>query len=279
MDRDILKAGAIMELMRPLNCAMAGFGALLGYWLSVGYVALPASALLVAASTFIICGAGQAINDYYDYAVDRKAKKARPIPSGRLTAREAQSVALALFFLGIAVAFYANQAAFGVAVAFSILLYVYSSRLSGLKYFGNAVVALSNAFVFVMGASISGNYSVVAILATASFFLTWAREITKDLEDYKADLGKKHTLPMLVGKRGAANAAILSTIVSIAIAVVPFAFKMTDSFLFAAILAVSIVVFLQAMLLLLAGKFKASQQYYKYGMLIALLAFTSLLLP
>jgi len=279
MDHDVSKAGAIIELMRPLNCLMAGFVALLGYWLSVGFFSIPKEAILVAASTFLICGAGQAINDYYDYAVDKKTKTSRPIPSGRLTAREAQSVAISLFFLGIAVAFYANQAAFGVAVAFSILLYVYSSRLSGLKYFGNAVVALSNAFVFVMGASISGNYSVVAVVATASFFLTWAREITKDLEDYEADKGRKHTLPMLVGKKGAANAAILSTIVSIAIAVVPFAFGMTESIPFVVFLAASIGVFVRAMLRLLDGKYLESQRGYKYGMLLALLAFTSLLLP
>ena len=277
MDRDIAKAMAIVELLRPLNCMMAGFAALLGYWISAGRIALPPAAILVAASTFLICGAGQAINDYYDYAVDRKARKARPVPSGRLTALEAKSVAISLFFLGIAVAAYANQAAFGVAVAFSILLYVYSSRLSSLKYFGNAVVALSTAFTYIMGASISGNFAVVAILAAASFFSTWAREITKDLEDYKADRGRKHTLPMLVGKKSAANTAIMSTIVSIAIAVVPFAFGMTDSLLFAAVLAVSIAVFLQAAVQLMEGKFAASQQSYKYGMLVALAAFACLL--
>ncbi len=279
MDRNIAKAVAIVELLRPLDCTMAGFAALLGYWVSIGRVAVPATAILVAASTFLICGAGMAINDYYDRMVDKKVKKARPIPSGRLTAPEAQSIAISLFFLGIAVAFYANQAAFGVAVAFSILLYVYSSRLSSLKYFGNAVVALSTAFTFVMGASVSGNFAIVAILAAASFFSTWAREITKDLEDYKADRGKKHTLPMLVGKKAAANAAILSTIVSIAIAVTPFAFGLTDSLLFAAVLAVSIAVFLQALLQLMAGKFAASQQSYKYGMLLALAAFACLLVP
>jgi len=279
MDRDIAKARAIVELMRPLNCAMAGFAALLGYWISIGLVAIPAQAILVAASTFLICGAGQAINDYYDLAVDRKARKARPIPSGRLTASEAQSVALSLFFLGVAVAFYANQAAFGVAVAFSILLYVYSSRLSGLKYFGNAVVALSTAFTFIMGASISGNYAVVAILATASFFATWAREIAKDLEDYGADKGRKHTLPMLVGKKRAASAAIMSTAVSALVALLPLALGITSSILFAAVLFASIAAFCVAIAQLRAGKYFASSKYYKYGMLVALAAFACLILP
>jgi len=279
MATDSSKALAIIELMRPLNCAMAAFGAYLGYWLSIGAIATPPAAMLVAASTFLICGAGQAINDYYDYAVDRKAKKSRPIPSGRISAAEARAVAISLFLLGIAVAFYANQAAFGVAVAFSILLYVYSSKLSGLKYFGNAVVALSNAFIFVMGASVSGNYSVVAVLATASFFMTWAREITKDLEDYDADKGKKYTLPMLVGKKAAANAAILSTMVSIAIALIPFAFGMTSSIPFVVFIAASIGVFVRSMLRLLQGKYPESQRGYKYGMLLALAAFASLLLP
>jgi geranylgeranylglycerol-phosphate geranylgeranyltransferase len=277
MDRDISKALAIAELMRPKNCAMAAFGALLGYWLSVGYVALPASALLVASSTFLICGAGQAINDYYDAAVDRKAKSKRPIPSGRLSAPEARSVALALFFLGIAVAFNANQAAFGVAVAFSVLLYVYSSRLSGLKYFGNAVVALSAAFTFVMGASISGNYAVVAVLATASFFSTWAREIAKDLEDYASDRGRKHTLPMLIGKRNAANTAVLSTAVSVAAGVLPLAAGLTSSLLFAAIFALSVAVFFLAARQLVSGEFSRSQKSYKLGMVVALAAFASLL--
>ena len=277
MNKDLKKAMAIIELLRPLNCFMAGFAALLGYWISAGIISFPPIAFLVAASTFLICGAGQAINDYYDHGVDKKTKKARPIPSGRLTALEAKSIAISLFLLGIAVAYYANQAAFGIAVAFSILLYVYSSRLAGLKYFGNAVVALSNAFVFVMGASITGHYSLVAILATASFFMTWGREITKDLEDYVDDLGKKYTLPMLVGKKGAANAAILSTILAIAIAVIPVAFGLTFSLLFAAILSVSIAVFLNAMVQLLAGKYDASSQSYKAGMLLALAAFASLL--
>jgi len=279
MDHNASTAGAIVELMRPLNCVMAGFGALLGYWLSIGYFSVPASAVLVAASTFLICGAGQAINDYYDYAVDRKAKKTRPIPSGRITASEARSVAISLFLLGIAVAFYANQAAFCVAVVFSVLLYVYSSRLSGLKYFGNAVVALSNAFVFVMGASITGNYATVAVLSSATFFITWAREIAKDLEDYEADKGRKHTLPMLVGKKAATNAAIFSTLVAIAVGFVPFAFQITDSILFVMFFASCVAVFVRAMLRLLAGDYLKSQRGYKYGMLLALAAFASLLLP
>jgi len=277
MDSNFSKVGAIVALMRPLNCVMAGFGALLGYWLSIGHFALPAAAVLVAAATFLICGAGQAINDYYDYAVDRKAKKSRPIPSGRLSAREAQSVAISLFLLGIAVAFYANQAAFCVAIAFSILLYVYSSKLAGLKYFGNAVVALSNAFVFVMGASITGNYATVAILASATFFITWAREIAKDLEDYEADKGKKHTLPMLVGKKNAASTAVLSTAVSVAVGLLPLVLGITRSLFFALVLFASIALFGIAVASLQAGKFKESSRYYKYGMLAAMLAFASLL--
>ena len=278
MEKTLSKPLAIIELLRPLNCLMAAFAAILGYWLSAGAVGIVPGALLAAASTFIICGAGMAINDYYDLSVDSKAKKTRPIPSGRISALEARSVAISLFILGIMVAYYANARAFEVAIAFSILLYVYSSRLSKLKYFGNAVVALSNAFTFIMGASVTGNYSLVIIVASASFFLTWAREIAKDLEDFEADKGKKSTLPMLIGKKNAANTAILSTVVSVAVALLPLLLGLTTSFLFAGLLFVSIAVFTDAVLMLWSGKFRSSQISYKYGMIVALAAFASLLL-
>jgi len=277
MEKAVAKSVAIAELLRPLDCVMAGFAAMLGYWLSAGAIAFVPQALLAAVATFLICGAGQAINDYYDLAADLKAKKHRPIPSGRLTAFEARSVAVSLFILGIVVAYYVNTGAFGVAIAFSALLFVYSSKLSGLKYFGNSVVALSTAFTFVMGASVTGNYSFVAILAAASFFSTWAREIAKDLEDFESDKGRKHTLPMLIGKKGAVNAAIISTAASSVVGMLPVLFGIATSVLFIALLTASIAVFLLAVMQLRRAFYKSSQKSYRYGMLVALAAFASLL--
>jgi len=275
--KSLSKPFAVFELLRPANCLMAAFAAMLGYWLSAGAIVFPFGVFLAAAATFSICGAGQAINDYYDYEIDRKAKKTRPVPSGRVAPLEARNIAVSLFILGIVLASFVNQSALGVAVVFSVLLFVYSSRLSRLKHFGNAVVALATAFTFVMGATITGNYALVAILASASFFSAWARENAKDLEDFEADRGRKNTLPTFLGKRGARNAAATATIASIAIGILPLALGITDSPAFILLLAFANGVFLAAMFRTGSGKYRQAQRDYKLGMVFALAAFASLL--
>ncbi len=273
----VRKLAAIGSVLRPGNCAMAAFATMLGYWISVRYLDFPIGLFFAASSTFAICGAGQAINDYFDRDVDGKSKKSRPIPSGKLQAGEALAIAIALFMLGISLAAYVNASAFGIAVAFSLLLYVYSSRLSGLKYFGNAVVALATAFTYVMGAALSGNYYLVSLLASASFFATWGREIAKDLEDFEADRGKKKTLPMVWGKQRAVTAARYATYVAAALGILPFASGLTNKLAYAILVTGSIVLFTIALDQMTKGKFDKSQRTYKRAMLVALLAYASIL--
>ena len=268
---------AALELLRPANCAMAAFDTILGYWLSVGKVALPFEIFLLAFSSFCICGAGQAINDYYDAGVDSKGKKGKPIPSGLIASAEAKNLATALFILGIAVAFLVNMHAFGIAVAFSVLLCVYSHRLSRHKYFGNAIVALSTAFTFIMGATLTGNYGLAGILAAAAFFASWAREIAKDLEDFDSDRGKKTTLPMVWGKKGAAEAAKAATLAAIFFGLVPLMLPTGIGAAYYAILGLCIGLFLVALLQMKRARYRDASATYKYAMAFAMAAFASTL--
>ena len=62
-----------LELMRVNNCAMAAIAVLIGYTIiTFDYSIYVGLAML---SAFLICGGGQAINDVFDFNIDKKINK------------------------------------------------------------------------------------------------------------------------------------------------------------------------------------------------------------
>src|SRR5262245_55663963 len=79
--------------------AALAVGALPGRW--------PTFALLALASACLYC-AGMAFNDYFDVEQDRRERPFRPIPSGRVTPRQAARLGAALLAAGVALALLAG---------------------------------------------------------------------------------------------------------------------------------------------------------------------------
>src|SRR3989304_4035078 len=72
----------ILELIRYKNCAMAGLAAVIGS--AIAYSIAPGEMiwmLLVFLTVFLVTGAGNAVNDYFDAAIDVINRPGRPIPS------------------------------------------------------------------------------------------------------------------------------------------------------------------------------------------------------
>ena len=130
-----MDALAAIKVMRPFNCLMAAFATAIGYWASLERFALSWPLCLALAAAFLVCGAGQALNDYFDRVVDRKIKPDRPIPSGRLPAKFVLAESLLLFAAGNALAFQVNSAAFTISVVFTLLLIAYSSLLKKINHY------------------------------------------------------------------------------------------------------------------------------------------------
>ncbi|RAP54232.1 MAG: geranylgeranylglycerol-phosphate geranylgeranyltransferase, partial [Methanosphaera sp. rholeuAM130] len=83
-----------IEILRPANAIMASIAVLLMAIISHTYnmeIALGALAVCIAT------GAGNTINDYYDYEIDKVNKPDRPIPSGRISLKNALHYSLILF--------------------------------------------------------------------------------------------------------------------------------------------------------------------------------------
>ena len=252
---------------------MAAIAVLIGYTL-VTFDFSNATGLAMI-SAFLICGAGQAINDVFDEKIDKKINKKKPIPSGKITKKNALIFSTILFIVGILIAALINPLTLTIAIIFALLLIIYASVLYKVKYLGNIVVALGTAFTFIFGASVTENIPLLIIIfATSAFFANMSREITKDFEDLAKDKGFKKTLPM-ISKRIGKGFVISYHLLAILFAVAAYIVFLPNNFVYLIVVLLAAITFGQSARLLLNEDYKRSQKKCKKGMLLSLLAYVT----
>ncbi|MDO8627890.1 MAG: UbiA family prenyltransferase, partial [Candidatus Diapherotrites archaeon] len=143
------------------------------------------------------------------------------MPSKRISHKNAFVFAILLFFLGGIFSYLVNSTAFAITILFGILLFIYSWKLPYYKYFGNFIVALSTGFALIFGASFSGNFFVISLLALSAFFANLARELIKDTEDIKGDKGGKISLPQILSLEKVNLLVLLYSILAIIVSYLP----------------------------------------------------------
>jgi geranylgeranylglycerol-phosphate geranylgeranyltransferase len=198
---------AIGKLMRLENCAMAAVAVAIGFIVCGGLGVLDLwlpSLLLAVFCAFVITGAGNTINDYYDCKTDEKNAPHRPIPSGELSAKDAYYVAMFLFGAGIIGSAFINVYCFALASVNSLVLYLYARDLKSSVFVGNVAVSYLTASTFVFGALILQNPAAALYLALLAFLANVGREIIGDIEDISGDTKAGiNTLAIKVGEKRA----------------------------------------------------------------------------
>ncbi len=257
-----------LNVLRPANGLMSALAVLIGAGISNLRFVFNDTIGLGMVAAFLICSAGQIINDYFDFEIDKTKNKPK------LNNKNHYLIyAFFLFAFGNIAAFFVNQTAFQIAIGISILLIAYSAALSKFKFIGNIVIALGTALPLVFGATIFGRYQTILWLAASAFFANWAREIVKDVQDESTDEGKKVSLPMLV--RASALDWILGVLVALAIlsAFAPVALEQFGNFWFLVLIAMASGWFVKALHDFHNLKTAQSAESFKYAMILALVGF------
>ena len=182
---------AYVELARPLNGIIAFISAWLGgMFASQGNVENLADIrlLLVSLAALVVISAGNAINDYCDYDIDRINRPRRPLPSGRIRRPNALILAIVLTVIGIYFGTLINKNATVIAILVSIALVSYAFWLKRTPFVGNLVVSGLTGLTFIAGGVAIDSVQGTLIPALFAFLFTTAREIVKDLEDTEGDL-------------------------------------------------------------------------------------------
>lgn len=260
---------AYWEILRPFNCAMAAVAAIIGLAIAGGLE--PAATALIFLTVFLITGAGNAVNDYYDRQIDAINRPGRPIPSGRIAPRTALHYSLALFAAGCLLAGLVNAICMIVAAFNSTLLFLYARKLKVTPLAGNICVAFLTGSTFLFGGAAAGTAGLMAnrIPFALSFLISMSREIAKDIEDMAGDIaGGARTLPIIAGERASAGLAA-----AFALAAVASSFFAPFGRMYLIIVVVADIFFMLSVWMIVKGDASGAQKALKKGMAVALVGF------
>jgi geranylgeranylglycerol-phosphate geranylgeranyltransferase len=181
----------LLDLIRPVNCVMIGFAVIVGAFVSKPS-SMPWPQLALGFLTgFFTCAYSMSVNDIYDLEVDRINRPDRPIPSGRVSVRQASTFSLLMLVAGMACAFLSFiPLAVGIAFAYAFLSWLYSARAKRTGLLGNLIVASSLAIPFIYGGAVSGGSiggSLLLMMALTAFFSGVGREVVKSMADVEGD--------------------------------------------------------------------------------------------
>ena len=229
---------AFIELMRPKNMILAAITVPLGalFGLNESFTAeqsLAVSVQVLAVLTFM--GAGNAMNDIKDAAIDAQAHPNRPLPSNRVTVNAAKRFVAVLWVVSFAsmvsgiyllmqddASWWPLASIYLVAVAL-MLTYDLGPQTKTKGLVGNVSISLMVAAVILYGAaSVDSITRLSFLVAGVVFFTNLAREIVKDCQDILADEGERFTLPMKIGLERARMFAYVLIMASLVCLYIPY---------------------------------------------------------
>ncbi|GFO97526.1 prenyltransferase [groundwater metagenome] len=258
---------------------MAGLAAVIGGGIAYSAASAASGEIIwlipVFITVFLITGAGNAINDYFDAGIDAVNRPDRPIPSGRLRKESAYKFSIVLFAGGILAAYFIGSIPFFIALFNSLLLYVYAYSLKRKVFVGNLSVSYLSGSTFLFGGAAYGMKGIEAtyVLFFLSMLATLAREIVKAIEDMEGDrIDGAVTLPIRIGERPSAYIASAAGLLAVLLSPLPYITGMFNAS-YLLVVGIADIIFLYAVLLILNKNPSASSKYFKVAMFFALIAF------
>ena len=267
--------GGPLALLRPGNGVVAATAVVAGAIAAAGRGALEAplayDVVAGAAAAFAFIGAGNALNDYLDRDIDKKAHPDRPIPSGRISPSNVRGLSAALFALSLALAYSVSISAFLMVSLLVGLMLCYEGKLKAAGLSGNIAIGILSGATFAYGGLVVGNITPTLSLAALGIVASVGREIAKDIQDMAADEGRK-TLPQRVGAPKAASASMAFTFVAVALSPLPYFPLAVLGVAYLPVIAAADATFIYAALVVRSNP-KRAQGLSKAGMGLATLAF------
>ena len=213
-----------LSIIRPNVCLLTVLGVVVGA-LVAGTAGMTLIFGLALIAAFLICGAGDTINDWFDVEADKVNAPHRPIPSGKISKQAAFRYFGLLSIIGLTLAFFVHPFYLGIAALNWIVSAAYPWKAKKIPIIKNIFVAYLAASSFLAAGFIAGLTITLPLifLVSISFIVTFGREIVKDIEDIKGDTqaGIK-TLPTLIGEKPAKVIAYVLILIGCALLALPY---------------------------------------------------------
>jgi len=194
---------AALKLFRPVNCLMSFAAVLVGGWAFADWeadLALLSAALVWAVFT----ASANMINDAFDVEIDRVNHPDRLLARGVLKPTRVLLMAGFIMMPALLLAAVVGVKVLALVTVCLVLVYAYEKWLKRRGLAGNIVVGLLVASGFVAGGLVMDNLPVAVLVGFLAFLANTGREVVKDMEDEKGDMGRASVVK--VHGRGAALA-------------------------------------------------------------------------
>lgn len=269
-----------IEMLRPGNALMAIISILLLAFIVKDF---NIHILLASISVFLATGAGNVINDYYDYKIDEINRPDRPIPSGRVSPKNAKTYALLIFALATIIGYCIGLLPGTIVLISSLLMIAYSKFLKSKCLIGNITVSFLTGLCFVFGGIVVNQVILGVYMMFFAFLMNFAREIVKDIEDVEGDKSEgATTFPIVYGEKYAAILASILMILSTVLSPILY-FLGFFSLNFLIILVIPFIIFIKSAISIIKDYSKENSKkvskQIKIGMLLVFVAFALGSLP
>ncbi|MBZ0158088.1 MAG: UbiA-like protein EboC [Alphaproteobacteria bacterium] len=142
-----------LRLMRAPNLFTAMADVLAGFFIvSGGRTGAGDLPWLLLATSALYAG-GCVLNDICDRRIDARERPSRPLPSGRVSSREATTLALLLFAAGLSAAYRAGAPAFAVSLLLLLLIVLYDTAAKSRSLAGPLTMGACRAANLLLGMS------------------------------------------------------------------------------------------------------------------------------
>ena len=201
---------SLLELCRPFTL-LAPFVGFLSAAVMARHSLPPGSAYLGAVAAMLLNAASNGLNQVFDIEIDRVNKPARPLPSARLTTRQAGAAVVLLYAASIALAALVNRTFLLILLFTAFATFAYSApplRTKRVFWLANLTIAVPRGLLLI----VAGWASVAEIDAAEPWFIglifglfVLGAASTKDFADMDGDRAFGcMTLPIVIGVKRAA---------------------------------------------------------------------------
>jgi geranylgeranylglycerol-phosphate geranylgeranyltransferase len=218
------KVIAISDLIKPELPFAAGVCVIAGEVLALGRLPGAAPSILGFLVGFFISASAMVSNDYFDQEVDRINRPDRPLPSGRVTAREVVLLTIVLSSIGLLAAAFLGIPAFVLALITWVVGMSYNWRFKSSGLPGNMMVAFSVSITFIFGGLAVGNLNgLVLTFGVLAFIFDLSEEIINGSLDSKGDEKRSsRSIAIVYGRKAAMRLSGALFAAFIVISFIPF---------------------------------------------------------
>ena len=181
------KLTTIIQLFRPLNFLITFLSVIVAAIICLPDKTLGLNVFIAAFTASLVMASGNIINDIHDIEIDKINKPLRPLPSGKITIKEANGLYILLVVISIILSYLVSEVALIIVLISILLLFFYSKYLKRILLVGNITVAFLTGLVFIFGGAVVENPSAAIVPAVFAFLINLIREIVKDMEDVEGD--------------------------------------------------------------------------------------------